>query len=171
MADATYPTGFYVKQGGLEAVVATDGSLDVESGGEWKIAGTAVTSTAAELNILDGVTATAAEINNACDVSARVEEHTASGAITAGFSGVELNHASVAIAATIADAVNHAGLFWVYNTSSGGTEAHTLTLTAGTFDGTNNVATLNAPDEALLVYFNSAGKGLVVLNSGSVALS
>jgi hypothetical protein len=33
------------------------------SGGLWKIDGTAVTSTAAELNILDGVTATAAELN------------------------------------------------------------------------------------------------------------
>lgn len=32
-------------------------------GGLWKIDGTAVTSTAAELNILDGVTATAAELN------------------------------------------------------------------------------------------------------------
>ena len=36
------------------------------------IGSTAVTSTAAELNIMDGVTATAAEINRACDVSARV---------------------------------------------------------------------------------------------------
>jgi hypothetical protein len=33
------------------------------AGGEWKIDGTAVTSSAAELNILDGVTATAAELN------------------------------------------------------------------------------------------------------------
>ena len=33
--------------------------------------GTALTSSAAELNIMDGVTATAAEINNAVDVSAR----------------------------------------------------------------------------------------------------
>jgi hypothetical protein len=31
--------------------------------GQWKIGGTAVTSTAAELNILDGVTSTAAELN------------------------------------------------------------------------------------------------------------
>ncbi len=36
------------------------------------INGTAVTSTAAELNILDGATVTAAEINRACDTSARI---------------------------------------------------------------------------------------------------
>ena len=35
-------------------------------------AGTLVTATAAELNILDGVTATAAEINNAADVSGSI---------------------------------------------------------------------------------------------------
>ena len=35
-------------------------------------AGTSLTSTNAELNILDGVTATALEINNACDVSGRL---------------------------------------------------------------------------------------------------
>jgi hypothetical protein len=52
-------------------VVASGGSLDVESGGELdiesgaslKLAGTAITSTAAELNALDGITATVAELN------------------------------------------------------------------------------------------------------------
>ena len=46
--------------------------VDVLSGASLKLAGTAVTSTAAELNILDGVTATAAELNNAADVSTRL---------------------------------------------------------------------------------------------------
>lgn len=58
MADATYHTGFYVQQGGDRAVVASGGSLDVESGGEidieaggaFKLAGTAVSATAAELD-------------------------------------------------------------------------------------------------------------------------
>lgn len=43
--------------------VESGGDLDIESGGSLKIAGTAVTSTAAELNILDSVTATAGELN------------------------------------------------------------------------------------------------------------
>ena len=124
-----------------------------------------------ELGVLDGLTATAAELNNAADVSARVQELTATGSVTAGIQSVELNHATVVAAATIADASNHQGLFIVKNTSASGTAAHTLTLTAGTFDGTNNVATLNAPGEALVVYFDSAGDGVIVENIGAVALS
>lgn len=130
-----------------------------------------ITSSAVELNILDGVTSTTAEINNACDVSARVQELTATGAVTAGVQSVELNHATVVVAATIADASAHQGLFIVKDTSASGTAAHTLTLTAGTFNGTNNVATLNAANECLIVYFDSAGNGTIVENIGSVGLS
>jgi hypothetical protein len=118
-----------------------------------------------------GMAATAAEIDNAADVSARVQELTATGAVTAGVQSVELNHATVIVAATIADASNHQGLFIVKDTSASGTAAHTLTLTAGTFDGTNNVVTMNAPDEALVVYFDSAGNGVIVENVGTVVLS
>lgn len=99
------------------------------------------------------------------------QELTASGAVVAGVSSVELNHATVVIAATIADSKAHQGLFVVKDTSASGTAAHTLTLTAGTFDGTNNVATLNAPNEALVVWFDSAGDGTIVENVGAVALS
>ena len=44
----------------LDGTTAIKPNLDA---GQWKVGGTAVTSSAAELNILDGVTATAAEIN------------------------------------------------------------------------------------------------------------
>lgn len=100
-----------------------------------------------------------------------IEELTASGAVTAGVRILELNHGTVAIAATIADAEAHKGLFIIRNTSASGTAAHTVTLTAGTFDGTNNVATLNAPGEALVVLFDETGRGQIVENTGSVALS
>lgn len=122
---------------------------------------------------VDGVAigATAAEINNAADVSARVQQLTASGAVTPGIQSLELNHASVIIASTIANAVNHQGLFMVKDTSATGTANHTLTLTAGTFNGTNNVATFNARDEALAVYFDSTGRGTILVNVGSVVLS
>lgn len=94
-----------------------------------------------------------------------------SGAVPAGAHIVELNHATVVIAATIADAKDHAGIFVVKNTSASGTAAHTLTLTAGTFDGTNNVATLDAPAELLVVYFDNEGNGTILQNTGAVALS
>lgn len=100
-----------------------------------------------------------------------VQELTATGVVTAGVQSVELNHATVVAAATIADATNHEGLFIVKNTSASGTAAHTLTLTSGTFNGAADVATLNAPNECLIVYFDSAGNGTIVENVGTVGLS
>lgn len=99
------------------------------------------------------------------------EELLVTGAATPGVSSVELNHISTIIAATIADSKAHQGLFVVKDTSASGTAAHTLTLTVGTFDGTNNVATLNASNEALVVWFDSNGDGTIVENVGAVALS
>jgi len=116
-------------------------------------------------------TTTTGEINNAADVSARVQTLTSSGAITAGVQCVQLNHASTPVVTTIANAANHQGLFVVKDISATGTAAHTLTLTAGTFNGINNVATLNALNECLVVYFDSAGNGTIIENVGSVALS
>lgn len=133
---------------------------------------TGVTASATERNILDGATMTTAELNNACDVSARTQELVATAAVTAGVQSVELNHISTTIAATIADAVNHQGIFIVKATTEPGVAAdHTLTLTAGTFNGSDNIATFADINDTLVVYFDSAGNGTVVENVGSVALS
>lgn len=134
---------------------------------------TEITATALEINsALDGNTATAAEITNACDVSGRVEELTTSGAVTAGIQSVELNHTSVTIEATIEAASNHQGIFHAKATTEpGGGGDHTLTLTAGTFDGTNDIATFADINDALIVYFDSAGNGTVVENVGTVGLT
>lgn len=75
MPDATYQDKVYMEQGAERLVAASGGSIDVESGGEidlesgaaLKLAGSQVTATAAELNILDGVTASAAELNAVAD--------------------------------------------------------------------------------------------------------
>jgi len=109
--------------------------------------------------------------DGASSISGGTLELTTSAAVDAGIQKVELNHASVIVAATIADASLHAGLFVVTDTSASGTAAHTLTLTSGTFDGTNTIATLNAPGEALAVLFDDAGNGTIVANTGAVALS
>lgn len=56
----TNNTSNYIEQGGARTViggsldVVSGGELDVESGGSLKIAGTAITATAAEINQLDG---------------------------------------------------------------------------------------------------------------------
>lgn len=61
----------HIEQGAERLVAASGGSIDVESGGEidvesggsLKLADTAISSTAAELNILDGVTADKDDLN------------------------------------------------------------------------------------------------------------
>jgi len=56
---------FTIDQGLGLVQLWSGGTLDIKSGASLKIAGTAVTSSAAELNIVDGVTLTAAQINEA----------------------------------------------------------------------------------------------------------
>jgi len=137
----------YRKDGGDTHVIADGGKLLIESGGVLEFDGTQVTST-------------------------QVQELTVSGAILDGVQSVELNSTAVEIvAATLADASAHQGLFVVKNTSASGTKAHTVTITTGTWDGTNKVITLNAPKECIAVFFDSAGNGTLLENVGEVALS
>ena len=107
----------------------------------------------------------------AATIGGGTQELTVSGAVVAGIRHVELNHATVVVAATIASADLHQGILIVENTSASGTAAHTLTLTGGTFDGTNTIATLNAPAELLVVFMDGDGNGTIIQNTGSVALS
>lgn len=87
-----YTTLVYMEGGGNKMVVASGGeievksggSMDVESGGSLKLAGTAITATAAEVNKLSGVTATTAEINKVAGVTAGTT--TASKALVVGAS-------------------------------------------------------------------------------------
>ena len=100
-----------------------------------------------------------------------MQELTASGAVTPGVNAIELNHATVVVAATIADLADHQGFLVIKDTSASGTAAHTVTAAAGTFDGTNDVLTLNAPKECIVLWIDSAGNGTIVENVGAVALS
>ncbi len=100
-----------------------------------------------------------------------MQELTVSGAVTPGVNAIELNHATVVVAATIADLANHQGLLVIKDTSASGTAAHTVTAAVGTFDGTNDVVTLNAPKECIVLWIDSAGNGTIVENVGGVALS
>lgn len=95
---------------------------------------------------------------------------TETGAITVNNGTVQLNHATVVIAATL-DAPTAGDELLIVNNSASGTVAHTVTLSGVTFDGTNTVATLDAPGEALLLRALSATRWFIVLNIGSVGLS
>lgn len=96
-------------------------------------------------------------------------EYTASGAIPATVSLVALNKSDGALAMTIA-APTPKQVLVIYQ-KDGGTQGHTVTLTAGTYDGTNDIATFNAQYEALVLIGVSATRYLLVSNIGSVALS
>lgn len=96
------------------------------------------------------------------------DELTKSGRVGKRASAVVLNNSSAVVAATM-NPLNHPGMF--YLTSKVGTQSHTLTLTTGTFDGTNNEATIDAATEGLLVHFDADGNGTLILNVGTVALA
>jgi hypothetical protein len=99
------------------------------------------------------------------------ETVTASGAIsvTGGIKFVYLNKATPKLEMTIAAPVP--GQILVITQIDAGTAGHTVTLTAGTWDGTNDVATFNAANETLVVAGVSATRFVIIENIGSVAFS
>ena len=100
-------------------------------------------------------------------------EMTVSGTFTPrkGFEVLELNHASTPVAVTVAAPVKGSYLV-ITDTSASGTAAHSVTLTAGDYDGAGgNAATFNAPEETLVLYGVSATRYVIVANIGSVAIA
>jgi hypothetical protein len=120
-------------------------------------------------------------VTTGADVVTGIEDHrgsarpsktqtlTASGAIRVDAELVILNHATVGIAATIA--APRAGRFLVITQTDAGTAGHTVTLAAGTWNGSNTIATLNAAGECLIVYGVSATRFMIMENLGAVAFS
>ncbi len=104
-------------------------------------------------------------------ISLPVDALTETGAIGITSGLVTLAHNTVAIEATLA-APAAGDVLYIVNASASGTAAHKVTLPDGvTWNGTNRVATLDAPGEALLVIALSATRFYVVVNNGSVAFS
>lgn len=82
---------------------------------------------------------------------------------------LQLNNATTAISVTIDSP--KPGWLLVINQKDAGTAGHTITLTSGTFDGLNDVATLNAQNETLVLLGVSLTRFVIVENIGSVAFS
>ena len=118
------------------------------------------------------ITASAAEINKKLDLSANTMEVTTTSAatVTSAISNLEINISSGAGAITIPDLADHQGEFFIKQTGAS-TSGAAVTATSGTWDGSNNVATTNAANDALLVRIDSNGNGTIIENVGSVALS
>jgi hypothetical protein len=102
--------------------------------------------------------------------SSKIQEVTVTAtAITDFAEFVNLNKSDGALATTLAAPT--AGRFLVIAQTDAGTSGHTVTLAAGTFDGTNEIATFNAANETLVLYGISATRFIIVENIGAVALS
>lgn len=95
--------------------------------------------------------------------------YTASGAIS-GVSCVALNKASVAKLEMTIAAPEPGWLLVIYQKDAG-TLGHTVTLTAGTYNGTNKIATFNAQNKGLVLLGVSATRFLIVANVGTVTFS
>jgi hypothetical protein len=142
----------------------TDGTLGADSD-------IRVPSQKAVKNYADAITAaTAAQLGAVLNPSGLVfapATVTESGVLpTASF--VYLDSADAALAMTFEPV---AGRLLVITQKDIGTEGHTCTLGPGTYDGTNEIATFNAPGETLVLMGLSGTRFAIILNLGSVALS
>ena len=120
------------------------------------------------------VDASTVEVDLIADTSAFHKKYTATApaAIPTTVRVIELAHDATPIEKTIASLVPYAGqIVTVKNTSAEGTAAHTVTVTTGTWNGTNKVATLNAPGKCIAVAVDSEGNGVIVENVGTVTFS
>lgn len=118
--------------------------------GSWQIGGVAVTSTAAELNILDGATVTTAEINVLDGVTASAAEINVLDGVTA--STAEINYlggATSSIQGQIDSIV-----------ASGGAGDGTITLSAGSGIGGGGSFTTNQSSASSISFTVGAGNGL-----------
>ena len=159
-ADTTYTTKFYVQQGGDRAVVADGGSLDVESGGEidvesgasLKLAGTAVTSTATELNKLAGISGDVITTTNTKTFANKTLTspviNTPSVVQSVAFHNYGASSADWTLSATEQKAV----LLWVTNAGA--------------------TSDIIAPEEARMYFvYNNSGQSVTIKKSGGTGIT
>lgn len=77
-------------QSGGELDIESGGELDIESGGALKLAGTAITSSATELNLLDGVTSVASELTLIDGLTATAAELNILDGVTSNYTELNL---------------------------------------------------------------------------------
>ena len=167
----SYGPKVYHKQGGDEMVVASGGSLDIESGGALKIAGVQVNATAAEPNAIAGNGLSAAELavldgaleaNSVAskaamlDANKRLQNDAADGTPGTGVTAVEygdgFNHTTIltlaAVAATIGDAAALAGGALIYTFPAGALVINSVTMSVG-LNLTTGTPTTDTPELGL----------------------
>jgi len=150
----SYEPKTYRKNGGDDFVVASGGSIDIESGGVLKLGGVDKTTALKNLLGIAPLTIDGSAGKKACQVNGLT--------LVTGGSGI----ADLTLAAPTPGAV---AIIRIASLTPG-----TVVVTAAdgvTLDGTNNTATFNAADEALVLVYASATAWAVALNINGVALS
>lgn len=132
----------------------------------------AITATAAELNIMDGVLATAAEINRAADVSTRIVTLVASGAISlATHEGKTLLLGEVggnALCALTLPAATGSGAKYLFRVSVANTSSYTITTNStDVYNGTVLAHDRDVTDGTLLHAFAAITPTIITLNGGT----
>ena len=123
------------------AVGVKGSEVDIaDSSGNLAQAGTTITATGAELNILDGVTATAAEINGAADVSAQESMNPAAGFLGSGtiYESSTIKQGSIfrtSIIIDMTDTLVDSGDTMIIGVSGASNIGQNLTLNSGTILG------------------------------------
>jgi hypothetical protein len=149
-----------------------DGTTAIQpnlTAGSWKVGGTAITSTAAELNILDGVTSTAAELNILDGVTATAAEINyldittlgtteASKAVTADANGVVTFDNGISEEYTAVTSTSNAT---TVNLQDGTNFSHTLTENT-TFTFSNPAASGKSSSFTLKLVQDASASGFTV---------
>src|ERR1019366_7083115 len=141
------------------------------SSGEFAVLDTVVagTVTASKVIVVDAnkdiasfrkVTTTAHTTTDSLDTAATM---TASADTFPAATLVKLNSTTPAIIKSFAI---EQGKTRVITQMDAGTAGHVITMTGGTFDGTNNTATFGGQYQSISVYGVAAGKGLLLANQG-----
>jgi len=146
-ADTTYGPKVYHKQGGDEQVIADGGKISVESGGiinfesgaSLQIGGANMTSSSAELNVLDGVTAGTAAANSAVVLGAS-KQIEGMGAINGSACGIGAgNFSNITVVGAVNAATAGIGAMNVTTVTGGGN----FTVKDVIASGAGNFATAN----------------------------
>jgi len=114
--------------------------------------------------------ALSALLGNMAGLSFSPYTYTAEGAIDASANFVVINSATPATAIELTIAAPTAGRLLVITQQDAGTAGNTVKLTAGTFDGSHDLATFNAKDDTLILFGVSTTRFVVWENIGSVSL-
>lgn len=145
------------------------------SADNFELNGTALTSTAAELNIMDGVTATAAEINAAADASARFVAAGSALTLTAASHAGKTIQLDTAAGSTVTlpAATGTGNKYWFCTTVIATSNSHIVKVANATDVMTGALMTVDNADGTCTVFGTVAASDTITLNrttTGSVKI-